>query len=300
MELTQLRQFCLAARSGNITKSAAELHISQPALSNAIARLEAELGVHLFTRTGNRIVLNPSGALFLSYVESGITSIDEGAVRVKELNNILTASVSYSIPNGGLLTSVRQRFMSAHPNIKFNQYTLSSEQSRAFLLQGVLDFAISFSRIRDTRIEWQKMAETQICLLSGAGNHFAESDTVRLRDLAEQVFVTNTTSQDLIEIFSACCGRAGFVPRVIFSGDEPRMLDRIIRETNALMVIPMLQLEGEPLMEDSSAMSWLHLRPLFISDEDCKVDMGIAHCRDLPLSKYAASFYDYLISSLLS
>lgn len=298
MELTQLRQFCLAARSGNITKAAAELHISQPALSNAIARLESELDVRLFDRVGNKIVLNQSGTLFLSYAESGIASIDEGTVRVRELNNLLAAAVSYSIPNGGLLTSIRQKFMSAHPNIKFNQYTLSSEQSRAFLLQGVLDFAFSFSPIRDTRIEWQKVIETQICLLSGDDDHFAGTDTVRLRDLSDQVFVTNTTSQDLIENFTACCKRAGFVPRVIFSGDEPKMLDHVIRETNALMVIPRLQLEGEPLMEDAHDRNWVELRPLFISDEDCRVDLGIARCRDLPLSKYAAIFYDYLLSAL--
>ena len=50
MELLQLRYFCVVAKHQNMTKAAAELMISQPALSKTIASLEKELGTPLFVR----------------------------------------------------------------------------------------------------------------------------------------------------------------------------------------------------------------------------------------------------------
>ena len=55
MELLQLRYFLVAAQYQHITKAAEHLRIAQPALSQSIHRLEAELGVPLFTRQ-NRIL----------------------------------------------------------------------------------------------------------------------------------------------------------------------------------------------------------------------------------------------------
>ena len=57
MELLQLRYFCVVAKHQNMTKAAAELMISQPALSKTISALERELGTPLFVRR-NRYILS--------------------------------------------------------------------------------------------------------------------------------------------------------------------------------------------------------------------------------------------------
>lgn len=69
MDLRQLECFRVAARTGSITAAARELHISQPALSMTISRLEEDLGVHLFDRISGKILLNSMGKSLLTNVE---------------------------------------------------------------------------------------------------------------------------------------------------------------------------------------------------------------------------------------
>lgn len=61
MELMQIRYFLEAAKTKHMTNSARNLHITQPALTQAIRRLENDLGVPLFTAKGRNIVLTEYG-----------------------------------------------------------------------------------------------------------------------------------------------------------------------------------------------------------------------------------------------
>ncbi len=63
MELLQLKYFLVAAKYEHITRAAKELHISQSTLSITINRLEAELGVSLFSHSGRNVRLNDAGRL---------------------------------------------------------------------------------------------------------------------------------------------------------------------------------------------------------------------------------------------
>ena len=69
MELLQLRYFCVVAKHQNMTKAAAELMISQPALSKTIASLEKELGTPLFVRRNRSIFLNRAGEILYQKID---------------------------------------------------------------------------------------------------------------------------------------------------------------------------------------------------------------------------------------
>ena len=67
MTLQQLKYVVKVAETGNLTKAASELFISQPSLTNAVANLEKEMNVTIFSRTNRGISITGEGALFLSY-----------------------------------------------------------------------------------------------------------------------------------------------------------------------------------------------------------------------------------------
>lgn len=76
MELYQMRYFKAVADCGSMTKAAAKLHVSQPALSKAIKALEEEMGTLLFDRVGRGIVLNEDGHVVHRAVTYAIDSVD--------------------------------------------------------------------------------------------------------------------------------------------------------------------------------------------------------------------------------
>ena len=84
MTLNQLRYFRVLASTEHYTKAADVLNIAQPSLSRAIALLEEELGVLLFTRRGRNVVLTDAGREFLRYVETGLDTLDAGAAAMRD------------------------------------------------------------------------------------------------------------------------------------------------------------------------------------------------------------------------
>lgn len=90
MKLTQLEYFCVAARYHNITKTAKELFVTQPSVSNAIKSLEEEFGVNLFYRHNNKLTLTPEGEKFYKSAEELLAHADAVTSEFYELRKQVT------------------------------------------------------------------------------------------------------------------------------------------------------------------------------------------------------------------
>src|SRR5229473_6385759 len=78
MEFYQLTYFLAAAQTQNFRKAAELCLIAQPALSRQIAALESELGVELFARVKQRVVLTDAGREFARYARSALDMLQQG------------------------------------------------------------------------------------------------------------------------------------------------------------------------------------------------------------------------------
>ena len=94
MDLSQLKYFLTAAGEENFSNAAKKLYISQPALSRAISRLEEELGVQLFERSSNRVVLNDSGRSFLKYLDKASLELNNGVQAVRRRADVETGYIA--------------------------------------------------------------------------------------------------------------------------------------------------------------------------------------------------------------
>jgi LysR family glycine cleavage system transcriptional activator len=114
-----LRAFEAAARHLSFTKAAAELHVTQAAISHQIRELEEELGERLFVRLNRALRLSEAGALMLPHVRDGFAQLRQGVERLRELGRggVLTLTAPPSFAGAWLVPRLR-RFQAAHPEIE--------------------------------------------------------------------------------------------------------------------------------------------------------------------------------------
>ena len=89
MELRHLRTVVAIARHGSFTKAGEELHLAQSAVSQQLSRLEAELGITLFTRSSRNVEITPEGTLVLDYARRVLSEVDGLRDELDEMAGLL-------------------------------------------------------------------------------------------------------------------------------------------------------------------------------------------------------------------
>lgn len=102
----------------HISQAAAELHITQPALSRAISRVEQEVGAQLFERGANSIRLNHTGRAFLQRVEQILAEYDDALREAADNSSVEKGSVKIMAPTLELLTGFMRSYLPRHPDMQ--------------------------------------------------------------------------------------------------------------------------------------------------------------------------------------
>jgi len=283
--LLQLRYFCELAKQGNMSQVAERNHISQTALSNAIARLEDELEVSLFDRIGRGITLNKYGESYLQNVEKALKLLDEATSDLNYMQsadrNIVTLATVSSI----LWAEMIKDFLRHHPNysIKQNEFTWEEDSDNSLpnseiIITGVDDIKSSrFFKVvfRDDRL-W-------ICV---PPNHrLAKRKEVFLEDLKDESFINLPRNTGFSRFCHNLCQEAGFTPRVVAECDYA-----LRKELLKLGVGIILYTDASKRINYfSEGVS------IPISDRNIRRQLAIFWRNDRPLSPAAEIFRDFVI-----
>lgn len=133
-ELNQIQQLVAIADTGTISKAAEQMHLSQPALTRSIQKLESEWGVALFDRKKNKVTLNQTGELAVQYARQVLHDVDSMTAAVKNFERSLrTISIGSCAPGP---------IMALHPFLleRFSGFSiLSEEKPQEQLLEALRD-----------------------------------------------------------------------------------------------------------------------------------------------------------------
>jgi LysR family glycine cleavage system transcriptional activator len=142
--LNGLRAFEAAARHLSFTSAAAELNVTQTAISHQIKRLEEELGLRLFIRQNRALTLTPQGRDYLPGIRAAFNDLRLATDRLKRTNNghVLTISTLASMASKWLLPRI-SAFQGAHPDIDVR---ITTSTNMVDFKSGDVDAAIRYGR----------------------------------------------------------------------------------------------------------------------------------------------------------
>lgn len=153
MELSQLQQFKAIAEYGTITKAAEKLYLSQPALSMMLKKLESELGVTLFVRKHNRLILTEAGEMVLGHVKN-IEEQLEAIIHDSKRFYDQTDRVSGMFCSRGIMWYYVPLFLKKYPEIHLEVGGFQESEEDADLLREYkTDFLITSRPINKSGIE---------------------------------------------------------------------------------------------------------------------------------------------------
>ena len=168
MTLQQLAYFLAAAEHGSFSAAAESLHMAQPSLSEQIRRLEAELGVALFTR-GRRLVLTEAGRLLRPQAERTLASAQEAAESVREVRTLMGGTVTFGTFGNApyyLLSDLVQDFRTRHPDVRVRLIGQNSSEVADAVRDGGLEAGLIVLPIDDRGLDVRAAMEDEILYMS--------------------------------------------------------------------------------------------------------------------------------------
>ena len=197
MDFTQLEYFREVARWQNVTKAANVLFVSQPTLSQSIARLEYSLGVELFDRKKGKLYLNDAGKLFLSYVESAFNELNSGyaALEVYKHNQQNWIRIASSVVD--IVKSIVLAYREVVPDIHIDHSLVPDQEIMNLLMNGKVNFAITPTQIDDPHIKTIPLYLDEVFALVGHGHPLANRTSVTLDELRNYALVCHSCDSDI-------------------------------------------------------------------------------------------------------
>lgn len=227
----RIKQILVIVKNMSLSKAAKELFISQPALSVALSRFENEIGIKLFYRDGNKLILSAEGEALLPYFTKIRDDCDEfvevtHTLQGMEQNEIRVGfSGSPMFFNSLYLTD----FLSIYENRPIKKYFTDEDQLISMLKLGKIDFAISTPALKDDHISSIILATEPIGIAVANQHPLAKKESVSLKELIRTPFVSMNRQHLFRHTCDVLCMENGFTPKYI-GESEYHNYNRMIEE----------------------------------------------------------------------
>ena len=220
VDLRDLRYFAAVVEHASLTRASQALHVSQPTLTHAIARLEAELGGALWRRLSNRRAGVLPTELGRRALERGGRALSELAALSQDaalLNGVEAGSLRVGTIQslaGTLLPRWVALFAEQHPSIVLDLPLVTSEAAADLVREGKVDAALVVAASRESGLKRLRCAEQELVVVMRRDHPIAKRRAFSLADLSLQPFVMVPAGTFAAIAIEDVCARAGFAPRV--------------------------------------------------------------------------------------
>ena len=193
MDLGALKVFLAVAHERSFSRAAAKVHRTQPAVSQAVRRLEVELGEQLFDRSSKNGTLTEAGKMLQNYGQRLVRLAEETESAVRELRDLRRGRVLIGANEAAIhtLLPLIVRFRQRYPDIAIDVRRVPARQIAVEVQQGSLDFgALTFHPSEEGLLE-VPVGSDELVLLVPPSHPLATRKQVAMEDVAKEPVVAH-------------------------------------------------------------------------------------------------------------
>lgn len=240
-----LRYFWAVAKDGNLTRTAARLHVAQSALSSQINQLEQQLGEPLFRRQGRGLELTEAGTITLAYAEAIFTAggellstIERGRRREQVLRLGAVATLSRNFQESVV------RPLLGQPGVRLCLESGALDDLVVRLECLALDVVLANrppSRQPGRRLRCQRIARQPVSIV---GPERRKSFRFP-RSIADLPMILPGPASEIRSEFDALCAQRGVTVRILAEVDDMATIRLLARDAGALALVPSVVVRDE-------------------------------------------------------
>ncbi len=248
--LRDIGYFTEIIRQQSFSKAAQTLYVSQPALSQAVSRLEEEFGQKLLHRNKGAIIPTEAGKILAEEGESMLRISERIHVKMSDILNLHTGRITVGISHlygKYYFSHIMPTFINRYPEIKVHVVEDTSSKLEQLLEDGIIDLAF-FSTPSSSKKQEQQYLFTEPLLFAVPPNHPINRrypqdglhlHTISLSLFKDDNFLMIKAGQRLHDIGYALCAKAGFIPQVVFESGNSELINTFIAKGLGVGFLPM-------------------------------------------------------------
>ena len=279
----------MTSRLKNITRAAKRLSVSQPNITVAIKKLEAELGIQLFERSQKQLTLTPEGTVFLNRIELALRNIQDAVLEVNDYKQLQKGTIKIGIPSmigAYLFPKIFSGFQKKFSHLDIYLYEKGSMSIRQSLDRDELDFGIVIISNASPSLELLPMSTNQVVACVPQDSPLAQKEFFSWSDVSNSDIIMMKEGSFIRNMLLNKFKDNNIKPNIILESNQIETIKGLI-SSNVGMTFLL-----DFIVKDSPKIKMLPLeKPIF-------VDVGLAWKKDRYISKAAQSFINFCQNTL--
>lgn len=249
MELRQIRYFVEVAQAESYSRAAETLSVSQPALSVAVKKLEAELGVPLFYTFDRRQKLTEEGTCLFQGAKRMLDVYQETMENVAALRHAEKGSFVLGLSPlfgfcffGDLIPNFARDF----PDIQIHMIEDGANRIDDAVASGEVDLAVTLITERTAAFSSCHFTTQRNVALVHSSHPLAGAETITVAQLRDEPFAIFNSDFILNRQIMAACREAGFQPKIALLSSQWDFMVELVSRNRAVSILPKPVLDKHP------------------------------------------------------
>ncbi len=239
MELSQLRSFLKIAEHGSFTRAARDCFLSQPALSQQIAKLEAELGCPLFERQGRTVTLTEAGEALLERARKILALVDDTAQQVRDdgaTGRVVIGAIPTIAPY--FLPGILKRFRKRYPRARLEVNEFVTDVLLKQCRHGQIDIGVLALPVSVPHLTVEPLFDERLWLVLPGDHKLAAAGSVRIDRVRDEPFVLLDEAHCLSAQIRGFCQAKRFQPVTTGKTSQLATVQEMVALGHGLSFVP--------------------------------------------------------------